>query len=234
MLIPMQVEVVTNALMALQAFIVGCQETLLRPEVTAEVVLLLGNGAKRNASSFPPPFRVFPPSKAFIFTAFPVCFHLLKHSCSPLFRAFPSPKASIFTACSISSGIVFRLSVHRLSVCFHLLRHSLHRLSVRFHRLKHGRFFRQCSCASRPSTARSAARSPRQPAVGETVMLLTPPVSSLLKHLLNVEGGDSRMTVSPTATGHQPATATAAALLQRALPAHRCVVRDSNSGHQLL
>ena len=36
-------------------------------------------------------------------------------------------------------------------------------------------------------------------AVGETVILMTAPVLSLLKHLLKVEGGCSRMTVSPTA-----------------------------------
>ena len=36
-------------------------------------------------------------------------------------------------------------------------------------------------------------------AVGETVILMTPPFLSLLKHLLKVEGGCGRMTVSPTA-----------------------------------
>ena len=37
-------------------------------------------------------------------------------------------------------------------------------------------------------------------AVGETVILLTTPVLSLLKQLIQVQGGCHQMTVSPTAT----------------------------------
>ena len=48
--------------------------------------------------------------------------------------------------------------------------------------------------------ARTAGPADSAPiAVGETVILLTPPFISLLKHLLTVKGGRSRMTVSPTA-----------------------------------
>ena len=43
-----------------------------------------------------------------------------------------------------------------------------------------------------------ALSDPSNLAVGETVILLTPPFLSLSKRLLTVEGGCSRMTVSPT------------------------------------
>ena len=46
-------------------------------------------------------------------------------------------------------------------------------------------------------------------AVGETVIVLTHPVLSLLKHLVKVQGGCYQMTVSPTASSRR-ACATAA------------------------
>ena len=55
------------------------------------------------------------------------------------------------------------------------------------------------TCSSPPCSSRPTPETGCQVAVGETVILMTPPCLSMLNHLAKVQGGAIRMTVSPTA-----------------------------------